>query len=176
MHLGKSYRLAEFLVWTKRTIFKLLFLGILPVILYQEAGLKWLAIPWTVVALLGTATAFIVGFKNTQTYNRTWEAQQIWMAISGNSKTWGIMCRDYLNDPVKSKELVYRHFAWLTALRYQMREDRIWESTRTKHNTAYRRFYSIPEKEISIEEELAKYLPADELKYILSTKNRAAQS
>jgi putative membrane protein len=32
------------------------------------------AIPWTVVALLGTATAFIVGFKNTQTYSRTWGA------------------------------------------------------------------------------------------------------
>ena len=37
--------------------------------------MKWLGIPWTVVALLGTATAFIVGFKNVQTYNRTWEAR-----------------------------------------------------------------------------------------------------
>jgi putative membrane protein len=30
-----------------------------------------------VVALIGTATAFIVSFKNTQTYGRTVEAQQV---------------------------------------------------------------------------------------------------
>ena len=102
MHIGSSYKLSEFLVWTKRSIYILLVLGIISVILYQLVGLKWLAIPWTVVALLGTATAFIVGFKNIQSYNRTWEAQQIWVAISNNSKTWGTICRDYLNNPVKN--------------------------------------------------------------------------
>jgi putative membrane protein len=38
---------------------------------------------WTAVALLGTASAFIVGFKNVQTYNRSWEARQIWGNIVG---------------------------------------------------------------------------------------------
>lgn len=175
MHIGRSYKLSEFLVWTKRSIYILLLLGIIPVILYQLVGLKWLAIPWTVVALLGTATAFIVGFKNTQSYNRTWEAQQIWVAISNNSKTWGTICRDYLNNPVKSKQLVYRHFAWLTAMRYQMREERVWETTSKKHNAAYQQFYCIPEKEIPLETELAKYLSAAELNYILATQNRATQ-
>ncbi len=88
MHTGKSYKLSEFLVWTRRTIYILLLIGILPVLLYQVAGIKWIAIPWTVVALLGTATAFIVGFKNTQTYNRTWEARQIWGAILNSSRAW----------------------------------------------------------------------------------------
>jgi len=35
-----------------------------------------------VVALLGTATAFIVDFKNTQTKNRTWEARKFGMQHS----------------------------------------------------------------------------------------------
>ena len=175
MHSGKSYKLSEFLVWTKRTILWLLILGIVPTILYQVIGLKWLAIPWTVVALLGTATAFIVGFKNTQTYNRTWEARQIWGAILNSSRTWGTMSRDFLNNPTKTKELVYRHFAWLTALRYQMRDSRIWESTTKAYNEDYKAFYSVPEKESPLETELAKYISADELKYILTTKNRAVQ-
>ena len=74
MHTGKSYKLSEFLKWTRRDIYVLIVLGAVPVVAYQIGSMKWLGIPWTVVALLGTATAFIVGFKNLQTYYRTWEA------------------------------------------------------------------------------------------------------
>lgn len=176
MHAGSSYKLKEFLLWTRRNIYWLLIIGIIPTVLYEVLGLRWLAIPWTVVALLGTATAFIVGFKNTQTYNRTWEARQIWGAILNSSRTWGTMSRDFINDnPQKSKELIYRHFAWLTALRYQMRESRAWETANKDYNVEYKAFYTIPERESSLENELSKYLPETELKYILSTKNRAAQ-
>lgn len=93
MHSGKSYKFSEFLLWTRRNIYKLLVIGIIPSVLYQGFGLKWIAIPWTVVGLLGTATAFIVGFKNTQTYNRTWEARQIWGAILNSSRAWGWIFR-----------------------------------------------------------------------------------
>ena len=78
MDIGKSYRLSEFLKWTRRDIYVLIVLGVVPVVAYQIGNIKWLGIPWIVVALLGTATALIVGFKNPQTYNRTWEARQIW--------------------------------------------------------------------------------------------------
>ena len=71
MKVGKSYTLAEFLAWTRRKIYVLLVLAIIPVILYQLLGQKWVAMPWPVVAMLGTAASFIVGFKNAQTYNRT---------------------------------------------------------------------------------------------------------
>lgn len=175
MNAGKSYKFYEFIMWTRRNIYKLFFVSAIPVILYELVGLKWLAIPFTVVALLGTATAFIAGFKNTQTYNRTWEARQIWGSILNNSRAWGTMCRDFLNAPANTKQLVYRHFAWLTALRYQMREPRAWEAVNKIYNREYQQFYSIPEKETPMETELAKYLTEDELIYILSTKNRAAQ-
>lgn len=175
MHSGKSYKLSEFLLWTRRNIFITLIIGIVPVVLYQVAGLKWIALPWTVVALLGTATAFIVGFKNTQTYNRTWEARQIWGAILNSSRVWGTMCRDFFNDKQKTQELVYRHFAWLTALRYAMRDSKTWENTSKAYNDEYKAFYIIPEKETSLEDELKKYLSENELKYILNTKNKAAQ-
>lgn len=175
MHSGKSYKLSEFLLWTRRNIYITLIIGIVPVVLYQVFDIRWIAIPWTVVALLGTATAFIVGFKNTQTYNRTWEARQIWGAILNSSRAWGTMSRDFLNKTETSKELIYRHFAWITALRYQMRDSRVWETSNKSYNKEYKAFYTIPEKETPLETELAKYLSADELKYILTTKNRAAQ-
>ncbi|MGA9650668.1 MAG: bestrophin family ion channel, partial [Pedobacter sp.] len=112
-----------------------------PVLVYELADIKWIAIPWTIVALLGTATAFIVGFKNTQTYNRTSEALDVWYAILNFSRSFGVMSRDFVDDPLKVKEILCRHLAWVTSLRYQMREQRIWESTEKKHNAEFQRFY-----------------------------------
>ena len=175
MHTGKSYRLLEFLDWTRRDIYVLIVLGIVPAVAYQTGNMKWLGIPWTVVALLGTATAFIVGFKNVQTYNRTWEARYIWGDIISSSRAWGTISRDSFDSTEKSRELVYRHLAWLTALRYQLREHRPWESTSKAHNAEYLKYYSIPEMQTALETELAKFLPDAELTQILATGSKATQ-
>jgi ion channel-forming bestrophin family protein len=175
MHTGKSYTFSEFLDWTRRDIYVLIVLGVVPVVAYEIGDLRWLGIPWTVVAMLGTATVFIVGFKNLQTYNRTWEARQIWGEIISSSRAWGTMSRDFFSNPEKSKELIYRHFAWLTAMRYQMRGARPWETTGKAHNAEYQRFYFIPEKENALETELAKYLSPEELKPVLAATNKPAQ-
>jgi ion channel-forming bestrophin family protein len=175
MHTGKSYRLSEFLKWTRRDIYVLIVVGVVPVVAYQIGHLRWLGIPWTVVALLGTATAFIVGFKNQQTYNRTWEARQIWGDIISSTRAWGTMSRDFLDHAEKSKELVDRHLAWLTALRYQLRESRAWESTSKAHNAEYSKYYSIPEMQTPLEAELAKYLPDAERKQVLATGGKATR-
>jgi ion channel-forming bestrophin family protein len=175
MHTGTSYKLSEFLTWTRRDLSVLMVLGVVPVVAYQIGHLKWLGIPWTVVALLGTATAFIVGFKNVQTYNRAWEARQIWGDIISSSRAWGTMSRDFFDHADTSKALVYRHLAWLTAVRYQLREHRAWESTSKAHNAAYLKYYAIPERHTALDTELAKYLPEAELKQILATGSKATQ-
>jgi len=175
MYTGKSYQLGEFLKWTRRDIYVLMVLGVVPVAAYQIGSMKWLGMPWIVVALLGTATAFIVGFKNLQTYNRTWEARQIWGDIISSSRAWGTMSRDSFDNVEQSKALVYHHLAWLTALRYQLREPRDWETTSQAHNAEYLQYYSIPERQTALATELAKYLPDAELKQILATGSKATQ-
>jgi len=175
MHAGNEYSFKEFIFWTRRNIYKGAVIATIPVILYHVFGLTWLAIPWAVVALLGTATAFTVGFKNTQTYNRSWEARQIWGSILNTSRMWAVMCRDFFSDPATTKLLVYRHIAWLTALRYQMRETKPWENGGKKHNEEYKKFYTIPESETKLELELENYLSADELGEILIAKNKTVQ-
>jgi putative membrane protein len=175
MHTGKSYKLSVFLFWTRRSLFWLLLLGTIPTVLYQVFDVKWLSVPWPVVALLGTATAFIVGFKNVQTYNRTWEARQIWGAAMSASRSWAMMCRDFIEDTYKSREIIYRHFAWLTALRYQLRAAKNWETTDKSYNKEYKQFYVVPEKEKSMESELSKYITKDELENIISKNNKAVQ-
>ncbi len=165
----------------------MLLLSIVPTGLFYFLGWSWLAIPWVPVALIGTATAFISGFKNTQTYNRAWEARQVYGAIINSSRTFGIMTKDFVRasdkaretDPVITglyKEIIYRHFAWLTALRFQLRETKSWENVKTKsYNRAYLKYYKVPEWESSLDEELKPFLAEHERQYILSTKNRATQ-
>lgn len=173
MHAGSRYTLKEFLLWTRRDIYVLLILAIIPTVLYQCFGLTWIAIPWVPITMIGTAAAFIVGFKNTQTYNRLWEARQIYGAIVNTSRAWGIMARDCVSQPEANQTLIYRHIAWLTALRFQLREPRTWENTNKSYNKEYRRFYSVPEQETKLEDELSKFLSEEEKAYILSKKNRA---
>ena len=136
MHTGRSYTLKELILWTRREIYVLTLLAALATVLYAVVGWTWLSIPWVPIALLGTAAAFLVGFKNNATYARSWEARQIWGGIVNSSRSWGIMVRDFIHDTSASEadvkqahqRLIYRHVAWLTALRYQLREPRNWET------------------------------------------------
>ncbi|ACB68005.1 membrane protein-like protein [Burkholderia ambifaria MC40-6] len=169
MHLGKSYKLSEFLIWTRWKIYELLIFGSVPVILYQFFSVTWLSIPLTIVVLLGTATSFIVGFKNVQTYNRAMDALDIWTDIHGKSRRWGQFTRDFVTDEEAARKLVYRHLAWLTALRYDLRRPRVWESTNKRHNAEYRRFYRVPEWEKDVKEILPKYLSPSEAEQALSS-------
>lgn len=182
MNISSHYKLKHFIPWTRSKIYKMLLLSIIPTLLFYFLDWKWLAIPWVPVALLGTATAFISGFKNTQTYNRTWEARQVYGAIINSSRAFGIMVKDFIRSEDKilekqlNQEIIYRHFAWLTALRFQLREIKSWENVKTKsYNREYLQYYNVPEWESSLNEELAGFLSEEELQYILSTKNRATQ-
>jgi putative membrane protein len=128
MKVGKSYRFFEFLDWTRRRLYVGLALAIVPVVSYQVVDQTWIALPWSVAVLLGTATSFIVGFKNNQTYNRAVEAQQVWTAIASGSRCWGTISRDFPTNPRSTKTLIRRHLAWLTVLRCQLRERRVWRA------------------------------------------------
>jgi putative membrane protein len=176
MYIGCAYRLKDILYWTRREIYLVVLISAIPTALYQLLDLHWVAIPWVPIAIIGTAAAFAVGFKNTQTYNRLWEARQIWGSIVNTSRTIGILTIDFIDaDKAVHQKIIYRHFAWLNALRYQLREPKQWEYSDRIYNKEFRRFYKVPEWEGNMGNELEKYLSPEELQYILPKKNRATQ-
>ncbi|MBK6633121.1 MAG: multidrug transporter [Chitinophagaceae bacterium] len=188
MHAGKQYSFKEVILWTRKDIYFLLLVSAIPVCCYELLDLKWLAIPWLPIALLGTAVAFVVGFKNNASYDRMWEARKIWGGIVNASRGWGMLVKDFVstkhavsvvsNDELKSihRQLIYRHFAWLTALRYQLREPRTWEAIYQKHNAEYKeKFFTVDEHTNKMADALVPYLSDDEYKTALSKSNKAAQ-
>ncbi len=114
-------------------------------------------------------------FQERQTYSRTVEAQQVWTAIASASRYWGTISRDFPTSPRSTRALIYRHLAWLTVLRYQLRAGRVWESVSSSWNAEYRdKFYTVPETEMPLEVELVKYLPKDELERVMVATNKAS--
>ena len=178
MHAGKKYTLGEFILWTRREIYVLALLVTVPTVLYHFCGFTFLSITWVPIALLGTAVSFIVGFKNNASYARLWEARTIYGSIINSSRAFAVMIRDFLPAAGQADvtTIFYRHFAWLTALRYQLREPRTWENLEgDASNTEYARHYVIPEKQTPLADELLKYLSPEETVYVLGKKNRATQ-
>jgi putative membrane protein len=177
MHTGQRFTPSEFLKWTRRDLYWMLILAAVPTALYV-IGFTFIALPWPPVAILGTSVAFIVGFKNNASYSRMWEARQIYGSIINDSRSFGYTLRDALNlTQVQTvRKLFNYHFAWLTSLRYQLRDPRAWENMQRPNNKEFQEgHYEIPERKSKLEDELKQYLSSDDLQYILSKKNRATQ-
>ncbi|WP_137921497.1 bestrophin family ion channel [Hydrogenophaga sp. 2FB] len=173
MKITKSYTLAEFLDWTRRKTYILLVLAAIPATLYQVFGLTWIAAPWSVAVLLGTATSFIVGFKNAQTYQRTVEAQQVWSSIVGASRYWGLTCRMLPTNAAMFPVLLHRHLAWLAVLRHQLRLPRVWESANSRANAEYRqKYFTVHEHSVSLDAELQGLLSEADLQQVLGAANK----
>lgn len=182
MYTRQVYKLRDMAFWTRFET--LIFIGIIAIWVsgYYFLDLGWLRIPWTPMALIGTAVAFVIGFQNNAVYGRIWEARKIWGGIVNTSRTFGVFVQDMLSEehakesisPEQIKEetriLTYRHIAWMTALRYAMRNRKKWETT-SSHRTNTEWGIVPPERETNLEDELKPYLSESELQKTLNRDN-----
>lgn len=186
MYTKKKYSKRDMMRWTKRETRFFILLALIVTSLYELLGLQWMQLPWTPIALVGTAVAFLIGFQNNAAYGRIWEARKIWGGIVNNSRTWTMMIKDMVTnehadqglsdaDLLKEKRvLVHRQIAWLTALRYAMRQNKPWETiAKSKDHREWSEMLNLPEVNIPIEGELEKVLSAEEVAYVMSKKNKA---
>jgi putative membrane protein len=79
-----------------------------------------------------------------------------------------------LEDIKKEKKiLIYRHIAWMTALRYAMRQRKPWETSHlSRSNRKWADLLHIPERISSLEDNLMLYLSAEEEEYVFSKSNK----
>ena len=183
MFIKKTYSAFQMAWWTRFET--LLFVVIISiwVAAYYFLNLGWLKIPWTPLALIGTAVAFVIGFQNNSAYGRIWEARKIWGGIVNTSRTFGMFVQDMLTNEHAStkmteqelqheiKTLTYRHIAWMTALRHAMRVLKPWETT-INHKTNQEWNTRPPERESTLEEDLKPYLSKSDLDDALSKGNK----
>lgn len=183
MHIKKRYTAFQMAVWTRFETLLFLLIIVAWVSIYFFLDIPWLKIPWTPLALIGTAVAFVIGFQNNAAYGRIWEARKIWGGIVNTSRTLGMYLQDmitneHLETPLKEEELAkevktltYRHIAWMTALRHSMRASKPWETT-ANHKTNQEWNMHPPEKDTTVAEDIKSYISDSDHAYTMSKNNK----
>jgi putative membrane protein len=153
---------------------------------FQHEGIQF-SIPYLPLSTLGIAVAFYLGFKNNQSYDRFWEARKIWGGIINYSRTWGNQVLSFVSDMHTSeksseseirgfqKVLIYRHLAYINALRLQLRMPTSFSLTSTKRGRKMRFYKGVPGGEDWMSD-VAPFLSCtDEISVIKDKVNTATQ-
>lgn len=96
-------------------------------------------LPFSIAAILGSALAIFIAFRNQSSYARWWEARTIWGSIINNSR---IFARQLIANAENAgatgkatqaqvqsftREMVYRQIAFAYALRLHLRKQNSWQ-------------------------------------------------
>ena len=192
MIVTKNISLKKIIQWSWHHILWLFLWSGLIAVSYKIGHIEF-TIPWLPISVIGTVVAFYAGFKNNNAYDRMWEARKIWGAIVNSSRAWGMYVDGFINNhftdlplaegEIKAikKRLIYRHIAWLYALRSQLLVVTSWEHANQKGpigKTA--RYYQkqfgvgLVDDEVT-RTELQQFLPADEYDRLVGHVNTATQ-
>ncbi len=126
---------------------------------------------------MGIAVALYLGFKNNASYDRTWEARKIWGGIVNDSRSFAGSVLAFVQGEERAaftRELIYRHVAWLTALRYQLRLSRTWEHQDDRIKSLYMPT-ACENYDEKLDSELLLYISQEELSRYKGKANTATQ-
>lgn len=141
-----------------------------------------ISIPFLPLSTIGIAVAFYIGFKNSQSYDRFWEGRKIWGGIVNYSRTWanqvlGFVSNYYAKEKLSEEELqgihrrlIYRHLAWMNALRMQLRQTTIFD----RKNLSYTPNFKL-HHDRDCDEGVGKFLEIQEFEDMLLHTNSASQ-
>ena len=112
--------------------------GYLVCVLNEYLFFEHITFPDTEISFFGIAVAIMLGFRNNEAYNRYWEARTAWGDLTNASRNFACQVMGYIQPPegcgqkpqgipVVHSELIYRHLAYLNALRLQLRKEDKWE-------------------------------------------------
>ncbi|MFZ9004064.1 MAG: bestrophin family protein [Robiginitalea sp.] len=157
---GTWKELAFFIIWSSLVFF-----------LYYNLEWTFISLAIEPLSIIGIAVSFYLGFKNSQSYDRFWEARKLWGAIVNYSRTWGMQVLSFVKDaPEDQRILIYRHLAWINALRVQLRQPTSFSLDRSKslkrHIEGYRAYGTIADI-------IQPFVSAGELANLKDRKNTA---
>lgn len=138
MIVQRSIRLRWFLKFDGGNVLFFIAYGCLVCVLHLIFGIEYLAFPIAEVNVLGIAVAIMLGFCNNEAYNRYSEARTAWGDLTNAFRNFAAQITQYVQPPKKwgqaspdatgiHSELLYRHLAFLNALRLQLRQEVSWE-------------------------------------------------
>ena len=141
MYVKRYYSFWMTIRWSKFSLIYGILYSLVIIVLYELTAIPF-SLPWQPISVIGIAVAFFLGFKNNSSYDRTWEARKIWGAIVNESRTFATAILSLPNPDLpkeEKKKIIFRHLAWLLALKHVMRKEKTWE-----HNLPVEKLVFIP--------------------------------
>lgn len=101
--------------------------------LYYNQHLEKVSLPFSIAAILGSALAIFLAFRNNNAYGRWWEARTLWGGVVNNSRIFARQVIANADSAVASgkssaaqvaaykQEMIYRQIAFAHALRLHLR-------------------------------------------------------
>lgn len=103
-----------------------------------ENGFAKISLPFSIAAILGSALAIFIAFRNNSAYGRWWEARTVWGGIVNSSRVLARLIITFtdshahqanyekeLSEAFK-KQLIHACIAWVHALRIHLRKQETW--------------------------------------------------
>jgi putative membrane protein len=108
------------------------------VFLLHKQNITAVTLPFSISAILGSALAIFIAFRNNSSYSRWWEARTLWGGIINSSRVFARLIITFTDshslqqnyDQERSeqfkKEMIYKVIAWVHALRLHLRKQDNW--------------------------------------------------
>lgn len=164
------------LIWKFGWINFLIFIAWGNVVYWLHMQFEELTLSFSLVSTVGVGVAIYLSFKNSQSYDRQWEARKIWGEMLGKSKILANQVKVYVSRQEEAvytttqKEMVYRQLAFLNSCRLQLRKPSFHSR---KYIGTLRSYYYGAPSENEWETEVGKFIDKGELQKVLSFPNRA---
>lgn len=109
------------------------------VFILHKQNLTSITLPFSISAILGSALAIFIAFRNNNSYSRWWEARTLWGGIINSSRVLARLIITFTDshahqqnyDKERSeqfkKEMIYKVIAWVHALRLHLRKQDNWQ-------------------------------------------------
>lgn len=176
MYVKRNYGFFMTLNWSKKPFILGFIYALLICMIVYVLDVN-ISLPWQPISVLGIAVAFYLGFKNNSSYDRSWEARKIWGSIVNNSRSFGAAVVTFVQGDKEEeirRALIYRHIAWMTALRHQLRLSREWEHSEDRIKGLY-----VPtvceDYHKRLDKELLEFLSEEDIKRYKRNANMATQ-
>jgi putative membrane protein len=106
--------------------------------LVEIAEVKEAILPFAPIAMLGTAMAILLAFRNNTSYSRWWEASTLWQTIHTQSRIFARLVITFVDshkhtpnyDPTRAanfqRSMISRQIAWANTVRLSLRGQTDW--------------------------------------------------
>lgn len=137
MILKRNFNPIKVIQYVKGELLFSLFISILVWWAYHNS-LSLVALPFSISAILGSALAIFIAFRNNSSYGRWWEARTIWGGIVNSSRVLARLVITFTDSHSHQanyekersekfkRQLVYAIIAWVNSLRLQLRNQENW--------------------------------------------------